>query len=122
MTERVQRLQVERESLESKMEAEKHVMRAQLRDLMEKQQADVRRLSAEHELLLAHSQQVLLGQLEEMRSRVSSSVGGQLPAAQRHHATDSSSTPRLAELEGWECCFQSHSCILDNYSLCHSCF
>jgi len=122
MTERVQRLQVERESLESKMEAEKHVMRAQLRDLMEKQQADVRRLSAEHEVLLAHSQQVLLGQLEEMRSRVSSSAGGQLAAAQGHHATDSSSTPRLAELEGWECCFQSHICILANYSLCHSCF
>lgn len=100
----MRRLQVERQGLESKMEAEKHVMRAQLRDLMEKQQAEVRRLGAEHEVLLAVGQ----GQLEEMRSRVSSSsssTGGQLAATQGDHATDSSSSPRLAELEGSSCGF-----------------
>ncbi|KAJ3594280.1 hypothetical protein NHX12_006611 [Muraenolepis orangiensis] len=96
MMERMQRLQVERESLESRMEAEKHVMRAQLRDLMEKQQAEVRRLTDEHQALLAQTQQDLLGQLEELRR---SSVVSQLAPGHGDDTTDSCSSPRLAELE-----------------------
>ena len=49
------------------MEAEKHVMRAQLRDLMEKQQAEVRRITEQHQAQMAQTQQDLLGQLEELR-------------------------------------------------------
>ncbi|KAK0136920.1 hypothetical protein N1851_026890 [Merluccius polli] len=98
MTERMRRLQVERESLESRMEAEKHVMRAQLRDLMEKQQAEVRRLTDEHQALLAQTQQDLLGQLQELRrSSAASQPGpGQGNMDTANMDTDS---PRLAELE-----------------------
>uniref|UniRef100_H3CCB1 Uncharacterized protein n=1 Tax=Tetraodon nigroviridis TaxID=99883 RepID=H3CCB1_TETNG len=65
LMERLHRLQVERESLESKMEAEKHVMRAQLRDMMEKQRAEIQRLSEQHRAQMEQTQQQLLGQLEE---------------------------------------------------------
>lgn len=71
LTERLHRLQVERESLESKMEAEKHVMRAQLRDMME-----------QHRAQMAQQQQQLLEEAEQLRSPAGAPV------------------PRLAELEG----------------------
>ncbi|XP_034385570.1 golgin subfamily B member 1-like isoform X2 [Cyclopterus lumpus] len=87
LAERLHRLQVERESLASKMEAEKHVMRAQLRDLMEKQQAEVQRVTEQHQAQMERAQQDLLGQLEEQRR---SSGGGAIPEA---------SVQRMAELE-----------------------
>uniref|UniRef100_A0A8C5CKD0 Golgin subfamily B member 1-like n=1 Tax=Gadus morhua TaxID=8049 RepID=A0A8C5CKD0_GADMO len=90
----MRRLQVERESLESKMEAEKHVMRAQLRDLMEKQQAEVRRLSEEHGALLEQSQQDLRAQLEGLRR-----AAGQLAPGRGPPDTEPPPSPRLAELE-----------------------
>ncbi|MEQ2183831.1 hypothetical protein GOODEAATRI_001981 [Goodea atripinnis] len=102
LTERLRRLQVERESLESKMEAEKHVMRAQLRDLMEKHQVEVQRLSEQHRGQMDKIQQDLLGQLEELR-RTSPAVAppvceeasemGNLPS-------DLASVQRIAKLEG----------------------
>uniref|UniRef100_H3C6A0 Golgin B1 n=1 Tax=Tetraodon nigroviridis TaxID=99883 RepID=H3C6A0_TETNG len=70
LMERLHRLQVERESLESKMEAEKHVMRAQLRDMMEKQRAEIQRLSEQHRAQMEQTQQQLLGQLEEESSQL----------------------------------------------------
>ena len=92
LCERVRRLQVERESLESKMEAEKHVMRAQLRDLMSKQQAEVQRLAEQHRAQMDLTQHDLLGQLEEMRRTTTTHQ----PGPGDHPATDH----RLAELEG----------------------
>ncbi|KAM8893949.1 uncharacterized protein AB9W97_010826 isoform 2-T2 [Spinachia spinachia] len=67
LVERLRRLHVERESLASRMEAEKHVMRAQLRDLMEKQQAEVQRMTEQHRALLDQTQRDLQGQPEEPR-------------------------------------------------------
>uniref|UniRef100_G3Q094 Golgin B1 n=1 Tax=Gasterosteus aculeatus aculeatus TaxID=481459 RepID=G3Q094_GASAC len=69
LVERLRRLQVERESLASRMEAEKHVMRAQLRDLMEKQQAEVQRMTEQHRALLDQTQRDLQAQPEEPRRR-----------------------------------------------------
>lgn len=102
LTERLHRLQVERESLESKMEAEKHVMRAQLRDMMEKQRAETQRLSEQHQVQMAQTQQELLGQLEELRR---TSVAAQ-PTGQQADGADGTpaggaSAQRIAELEGW---------------------
>ncbi|XP_071014449.1 golgin subfamily B member 1 isoform X6 [Oncorhynchus clarkii lewisi] len=69
LVERARRLQVERESLGSKMEAEKHVMRAQLRDLLEKHQGELRRAAECHEAQLAEREQALRGQLQEELGR-----------------------------------------------------
>uniref|UniRef100_A0A3P9H072 Golgin B1 n=1 Tax=Oryzias latipes TaxID=8090 RepID=A0A3P9H072_ORYLA len=93
LTERLRRLQVERESLESKMEAEKHVMRAQLRDLMEKQQMEVRRLTEQHNAQMDQIQQDLLGQLQDLKR---ASAAAEAP---RQDAADPATLQRLAELE-----------------------
>lgn len=94
LTERLHRLHVERESLESKMEAEKHVMRAQLRDVMEKQRAESQRLAEQHQAQVSQTQQELLGQLEEWRR-----TSAQAPAQET--ALGGASAQRMAELEGW---------------------
>lgn len=100
----LRRLQVERESLESKMEAEKHVMRAQLRDLMEKQQAEVQCLTEQHQAQMAQTQQNLLGQLDELRRTTEPAApAGQEASASRILPVDAASSQRIAELEGW--CF-----------------
>ncbi|XP_068995712.1 golgin subfamily B member 1 isoform X3 [Embiotoca jacksoni] len=98
LSERLQRLQVERESLESKMEAEKHVMRAQLRDLMEKQQAEVWRITEQHQAQMDQTQQDLLGQLEELR-RAAAPPACQEVSGSGNGVGDSSSVQRIAELE-----------------------
>uniref|UniRef100_UPI003AACAA86 uncharacterized protein isoform X1 n=1 Tax=Centroberyx gerrardi TaxID=166262 RepID=UPI003AACAA86 len=100
LMERVRRLQVERESLESKLEAEKHVMRAQLRDLMEKQQAEVKRMTEQHQAQMAQTQQDLLGQLEELRrATVAAPPANPQASGSGNVPTDSASVQRLAELE-----------------------
>lgn len=95
-------MQVERESLESKMEAEKHVMRAQLRDLMEKQQAEVQRMTEQHQAQVNQVQQDLLGQMEELRkASVAAPPAGQEASENGNTFADSASVQRIAELEGW---------------------
>lgn len=84
------------------MEAEKHVMRAQLRDLMEKQQAEVQRMAEQHQAQMAQTQQDLLGQLEEMRrAAVTAPPASQEPSASGNVPADLASIQRIAELEGW---------------------
>ncbi|TDH17392.1 hypothetical protein EPR50_G00008970 [Perca flavescens] len=100
LAERLRRLQVERESLESKMEAEKHVMRAQLRDLMEKQQAEVQRMAEQHQAQMAQTQQDLLGQLQELRrASVAAPSPSQEATGSGSMPTDSASIQRITELE-----------------------
>lgn len=98
LTERLRRLQVERESLESKMEAEKHVMRAQLRDLMEKQRAEVQRMTERHQEQMDQSQQELRGQLEELR-RAAAPPAGQEASGGGSTAADAASAQKIAELQ-----------------------
>ncbi|KAF3686188.1 Golgin subfamily B member 1 372 kDa Golgi complex-associated protein [Channa argus] len=101
LTERLRRLQIERESLESKMEAEKHVMRAQLRDLMEKQQVEVQQKTEQHQAQLSQVQQDLLGQIEELRrTSVAAPPASQEATGSGNMFTDSASIQRIAELEG----------------------
>ncbi|XP_072235907.1 uncharacterized protein [Leuresthes tenuis] len=100
LTERLHRLQLERENLESKMEAEKHVMRAQLRDLMEKQQMEVQRVTEQHQAQMDQVQQDLLGQLEELRrASLAAPTASQEASASGNLPTNSASVQRMAELE-----------------------
>ncbi|XP_061614524.1 golgin subfamily B member 1 isoform X2 [Phyllopteryx taeniolatus] len=100
LTERMRRLHIERESLESKMEAEKHVMRAQLRDLIEKQQLEVRQMTEKHEAQLTQAQQDVLGQLEQLRtsSVAPLSISQEAPSTEAI-SDDSAFVQRIAELE-----------------------
>lgn len=98
MMERLRRLQVERESLESKLEAEKHVMRAQLRDLMEKQQAEILRITEGHEAQIEQTRQNLLGQLEELR-QANQAPANQPAGGSGDMPIDATSVQRLSELE-----------------------
>uniref|UniRef100_A0A3Q2PTX6 Golgin subfamily B member 1-like n=1 Tax=Fundulus heteroclitus TaxID=8078 RepID=A0A3Q2PTX6_FUNHE len=101
LTERLHRLQVERESLGSKMEAEKHVMRAQLRDLMEKHQAEVQRLSEQHQSQMDRVQQDLLGQLEALRNAPPAAAAPPPPriSEEAPGVGNPASVQRMAELE-----------------------
>lgn len=84
------------------MEAEKHVMRAQLRDLMDKQRAEVQRLTEQHQTQMDQTQQDLLGQLEELRrASVSAPPASQEASGGGNMPADSASMQRIAELEGW---------------------
>lgn len=97
--ERARRLQLERESLGSKMEAEKHVMRAQLRDLLEKHQGELRRATECHEAQLAEREQALRGQLQEELGRTP--VSELQTQTQAGSGRDSPATAqRMNELEG----------------------
>ncbi|XP_051919780.1 golgin subfamily B member 1-like isoform X2 [Hippocampus zosterae] len=100
LTERIRRLHVERESLESKMEAEKHVMRAQLRDLIDKQQVEIRQMTEKHRAQLNQTQQDLLYQIDDLRRNAvtSQSVDQEAPKTE-NISDDSASVQRIAELE-----------------------
>lgn len=78
------------------MDAEKHVMRAQLRDLMDKQRTEAQRLTEQHQEQLAQTRQDLLAQLEELRSASAPPAAGE--EASRKQLDDSVQT--VAELEG----------------------
>lgn len=84
------------------MEAEKHVMRAQLRDLMEKQQAEVQRMTEQHQAQLDQTQQDLMRQLEDLRrAQAAAPPASQEASGSGNVLTDSASIQRIAELEGW---------------------
>lgn len=71
-------------------------MRAQLRDLMDKQQVEAQRLSEQHQEQLAKTRQDLLAQLEELRSASAAPSSGK--EASEMQLDNSGQT--VAELEG----------------------
>ncbi|XP_051513240.1 golgin subfamily B member 1-like isoform X3 [Myxocyprinus asiaticus] len=67
LTEGMQHLQRERENLQSKLEAERHIARARLRDLMEKHEAELQRAAEKHNSEMSEKEQALRRQLETLQ-------------------------------------------------------
>ncbi|KAJ7994717.1 hypothetical protein DPEC_G00252380 [Dallia pectoralis] len=99
LMERAQRLLVERESLGSKMEAEKHVMRAQLRDLLEKHQGELRCAAESHKARLVEQEQALRAQLQEELGRVPAAPQTQMVTGDTAAADSQATAQRIAHLE-----------------------
>ncbi|XP_048025570.1 golgin subfamily A member 4 isoform X2 [Megalobrama amblycephala] len=71
LTEQMQHLRSERENFQSKLEAERHIARARLRDLMEKHEAELLRAADKHEAELSEKEQALRRQLETLQRSIS---------------------------------------------------
>lgn len=93
LTEQMQRLRSERENSESKLDAERHIARARLKDLMEKHEAELRRAADKHEAEMAEREQALRRQLETLQRSIS------LPAEAHASLSTSVTTQRVTELQ-----------------------
>ncbi|XP_056333863.1 golgin subfamily A member 4 [Danio aesculapii] len=93
LTEQMQRLRSERENSESKLDAERHIARARLKDLMEKHEAELRRAADKHEAEMAEREQALRRQLETLQRSIS------LPAEAHASLSTSITTQRVTELQ-----------------------
>ncbi|XP_055076961.1 golgin subfamily B member 1-like [Periophthalmus magnuspinnatus] len=107
LLERLKRVQVEQRSLESKMEAERHVMKAQIRDLMDKHQSEVQRMKELHQEEISKTQQEILHRVEERR-REEESTGDQrkrgkegtvTQSPEKTEADEAKTAQRIAQLE-----------------------
>lgn len=94
LMERLKRVQVEQRSLESKMEAERHVMRAQIRDLMDKHQTEVQKMRELHQDEISRTQQELLQRLEQ-RGRQEN----QSPQKAEDEGKEVASAQKISQLE-----------------------
>ncbi|KAK7160686.1 hypothetical protein R3I93_008372 [Phoxinus phoxinus] len=71
LTEQMQLLRSERENFQSKLEAERHITRARVRDLMEKHEAELLRAANKHEAEMSEKEQALRRQLETLQRSIS---------------------------------------------------
>ncbi|KAK6472985.1 golgin subfamily B member 1-like [Huso huso] len=96
LNEKMKRLQVEKDNMQSKLGAEKHVMRAQLIDLMQKHEIELKHVKEKHETELSEKDQAYLQlqkQLEEVRNHSDAA------ALATDSVVDAGNNPRIAELE-----------------------
>ncbi|KAG7473671.1 hypothetical protein MATL_G00098320 [Megalops atlanticus] len=100
LVEKIKRLQSEKDNMQSKLDAEKHVMRAQLRDLMQKHEMELQKVAEKHEIELSEKEQQYHKRLEELqRTQVSpqEEQGSKITTADA--PTDKATNQRLSELE-----------------------
>ncbi|XP_018619081.2 golgin subfamily B member 1 isoform X2 [Scleropages formosus] len=100
LAEKLKRLQNEKDNMQSKLDAEKHVMRAQLRDLMQKHETEMQQATEKHESELSEKEQSLRRQLDELqRSLTASQAQGQPRMAPTDIPVDTDAAQKLLELE-----------------------
>ncbi|XP_058606704.1 golgin subfamily A member 4 isoform X4 [Onychostoma macrolepis] len=71
LTEQIQLLRGERENFQSKLEAERHITRARIKDLLEKHEAELLSAADKHETELSEKEQALRRQLETLQRSIS---------------------------------------------------
>uniref|UniRef100_A0A672PHJ6 Myosin-11-like n=1 Tax=Sinocyclocheilus grahami TaxID=75366 RepID=A0A672PHJ6_SINGR len=71
LTEQMQRLRGEKENFQSKLEAERHITRARIKDLLEKHEAELLSAADKHETELSEKEQALRRQLETLQRSIS---------------------------------------------------
>ncbi|XP_043120590.1 golgin subfamily A member 4 isoform X1 [Puntigrus tetrazona] len=71
LTEQMQRLRGENENVQSKLEAERHITRARIKDLLEKHEAELLRAADKHEAEMSEREQALRRQLETLQRSIS---------------------------------------------------
>ncbi|XP_067850257.1 golgin subfamily B member 1-like [Heptranchias perlo] len=104
MVEKMKFLQLEKDNLEAKLDAEKHVMRAQVRDLMERHETDLKNMKGNHSMELRDikekhkaeqsEKERLQKQLEDLWPRTDASVGRETAAP-----LDNATKQKIEELE-----------------------
>ncbi|XP_056089234.1 golgin subfamily A member 4 isoform X1 [Rhinichthys klamathensis goyatoka] len=93
LTEQMQLLRSERENFQSKLEAERHITRARVRDLMEKHEAELLRAANKHEAEMSEKEQALRRQLETLQRSIS------LPADASANQSTCITAQRVTELQ-----------------------
>ncbi|XP_077104293.1 uncharacterized protein LOC143757215 isoform X3 [Siphateles boraxobius] len=93
LTEQMQLLRSERENFQSKLEAERHITRARVRDLMEKHEGELLRAANKHEADMSEKEQALRRQLETLQRSIS------LPADASANQSTCITAQRVTELQ-----------------------
>nr|XP_015194008.1 PREDICTED: golgin subfamily B member 1-like isoform X2 [Lepisosteus oculatus] len=97
LAEKMKRLQGEKDNMLSKLDAEKHVMRAQLRDLMQKHETELKQVTERHESELSEKHQAYL-QLQRQLQELSNKNAA--PAEQTGGTPlDTAANQKMTELE-----------------------
>lgn len=110
----MQNLRSERENFQSKLEAERHITRARLRDLMEKHEAELLRAADKHEAELSEKEQALRRQLETLQRSIS------LPADASANQSTCTTAQRVTELQGSQLCHHILPECCPQFDLCLS--
>lgn len=102
----MQRLRGERENFQSKLDAERHITRARIKDLMEKHEAELLRAADKHETELSEREQALRRQLETFQRSISQ------PADASTNLPTSNTAQKVTELQGSQSCHVVRECCL----------
>lgn len=107
INENLKRLLSEKENLQSKLDAEKHVMRAQLKDMMEKHELEMTKVKAKYDAELHEIQEKHETELQEkdqalvqLQKQVAELSGGGQSNSKKVKDLESVTKEKMEDLEG----------------------